>query len=34
MDGRIGLEWILGRLVGRMYSESSWLRLGVAGGLL
>jgi hypothetical protein len=34
VDGRMGLEWILGRLVGGMWSEFTWLRIGTIGGLL
>jgi hypothetical protein len=34
VDGRMGLEWILGRLVGGVYSGSSWLRIRANGGLL
>jgi hypothetical protein len=36
VDGRMGSEWILGRLAGGggMWSGSSWLRIGADGGLL
>jgi hypothetical protein len=34
VDGRVGSEWILGRLAGGMWSGSSWLRIGADGGLL
>jgi hypothetical protein len=34
VDGRVGSEWILGRLAGGMWSGSSWLRIGTGGGLL
>jgi hypothetical protein len=33
-DGRMGSEWILGRLAGWVWSGSSWLRIGTSGGLL
>jgi hypothetical protein len=32
IDGRMGKEWILGRLAGVVWSGSSWLRLGAGGG--
>jgi hypothetical protein len=34
IDGRMGSEWILGRLAGGVWSASSWLRIGTGGGLL
>jgi hypothetical protein len=34
IDGTMGSKWILGRLVGGVYSGSSWLRIGTGGGLL
>jgi hypothetical protein len=34
VDGRMGSEWILGRLAGRMLNGFSWLRIGASGGLL
>jgi hypothetical protein len=34
VDGRMGSEWTLGRLVGGMWSGFSWLRIGTVGGLL
>jgi hypothetical protein len=34
LDGRIGSQWILGRLVGRMLSGFDWLRIGASGGML
>jgi hypothetical protein len=34
VDGRMGSKWILGRLVGVVWSGFSWLRLGIIGGLL
>jgi hypothetical protein len=34
VDDRMGLEWILGRLAGAVYVGSSWLRIGIGGGLL
>jgi hypothetical protein len=33
VDGRMGSEWILGRLAG-VCSGFSWLRIGTSGGLL
>jgi hypothetical protein len=33
VDGRMGSEWILGRLAGD-WSEFNWLRIGSGGGLL
>jgi hypothetical protein len=34
VDGRMGSEWIIGRLGGGVYSGSRWLRRGTGGGLL
>jgi hypothetical protein len=34
VDGRMGLEWTLGRLVGGVWSGFTWLRIGTVGGLL
>jgi hypothetical protein len=34
VDGRMGSEWILGRLAGRGWSVFRWLRIGTGGGLL
>jgi hypothetical protein len=34
VDGRMGSEWILGRLAGGVQSRSSWFRIGTGGGLL
>jgi hypothetical protein len=34
VDGRLGSEWILGRLAGGFQSGSTWLRIGTGGGLL
>jgi hypothetical protein len=36
VDGRMGSEWILGRLVegGGVWSGFDWLRIGIIGGLL
>jgi hypothetical protein len=34
VEGRMGSEWILVRLAGEVYSEYSWLRTVVGGGLL
>jgi hypothetical protein len=33
IDGRMGLEWILGRLVGGVWSGFVWFRVGTGGGL-
>jgi hypothetical protein len=32
--GRMGSEWILGTLAGGVSIGSSWLRIGIGGGLL
>jgi hypothetical protein len=34
VDRRIGSEWILGRLSGRLFSGFNWLLIGASGGLL
>jgi hypothetical protein len=34
VDGRMGSKWILGRLVRGLWSGFTWLRIGIAGGLL
>jgi hypothetical protein len=34
VDGRMGSKWILGRLVGGVWSGFTWLRIGTVGGLL
>jgi hypothetical protein len=34
VDGRMGLEWTLGRLAERVWSGFTWLRIGTVGGLL
>jgi hypothetical protein len=34
IDGRMGSRWTLGRLVGGVWSEFTWLRIGIVGGLL
>jgi hypothetical protein len=34
VDGRMGPKWILGRLVGGVWSGFTWLRIGTVGGLL
>jgi hypothetical protein len=34
VNGRMGSEWIFGRLAGRMLSGFNWLRIGASGGLL
>jgi hypothetical protein len=34
IDGRMGSEWILWRLVGGVWSGFSWLRIGTVGVLL
>jgi hypothetical protein len=33
-NGRMGSEWILRRLAGRVWNGFSWLRIGAGGGLL
>jgi hypothetical protein len=32
-DGRMGSEWILGRLAGGVLSGSIWFRIGTCGGI-
>jgi hypothetical protein len=32
VDGRMGSEWILGRLTGKMLSGFNWLRIGPVAG--
>jgi hypothetical protein len=34
IDGRMGSEWIFGRLAGGGWSGLNWLRIGTGGGLL
>jgi hypothetical protein len=34
VNGRMGPQWNLGRLTGRMLSGFNWLRIGTGGGLL
>jgi hypothetical protein len=34
VDGRIIAEWILGKQVGKVWTEFIWLRIGNSGGLL
>jgi hypothetical protein len=34
VDGRMGSKWILGRLLGEVWSGFTWLRIGTVGGLL
>jgi hypothetical protein len=34
IGGRMGSEWILGRMAGGVQSASSWLRIGMVVGLL
>jgi hypothetical protein len=34
VDGRMGLKWTLGTLVGGVWSGFTWLRIGTVGGLL
>jgi hypothetical protein len=34
VGGRMGSKWILGRLVGGVWSGFTWLRIGAVGGLL
>jgi hypothetical protein len=34
VGGRMGSEWILGRLAGGVWIGFDWLRIGTVGGLL
>jgi hypothetical protein len=34
IDVRMGSQWLLGRLAGRVWIGFSWLRMGTSGGLL
>jgi hypothetical protein len=34
VGGRMGSKWTLGSLVGGVWSGFTWLRIGIAGGLL
>jgi hypothetical protein len=34
VDGRMESKWTLGRLVVRVWSGFTWLRIGTVGGLL
>jgi hypothetical protein len=34
VDGRIILEWILGKYVGNLWAGFIWLRIGISNGLL
>jgi hypothetical protein len=34
VNGRMGSEWILGRLAAGVSSGSSWIRIGTDGGFL
>jgi hypothetical protein len=34
IDGRMGLNWISGRLTKRMWNGFTWLRIGTSGWLL
>jgi hypothetical protein len=34
INGRIILEWILGKLGGKVWTEFIWLRIGTRSGLL
>jgi hypothetical protein len=34
IDGRMGSKWSLGRLAVGVWSGFTWLRIGMAGGLL
>jgi hypothetical protein len=34
IDGRVGSEWTIGRLVVGMWSGFTWLKMGIIGGLL
>jgi hypothetical protein len=33
VDGKIILEWILGKQVGKLWTGCIWLRVGLSGGL-
>jgi hypothetical protein len=33
VDGKIILEWILGKLGGKMWTGCIWLRIGTSGGM-
>jgi hypothetical protein len=34
VDGKITLEWILGKQGGKVWTGCIWLRIGMSGGLL
>jgi hypothetical protein len=34
VDGKIILEWILGKYGGKVLTGFIWLRIGISGGLL
>jgi hypothetical protein len=34
VDGRIILEWIIGKQDGKVWTGFSWLRIGISGGIL
>jgi len=34
VGGRIMLEWILGKLSGKVWTEFIWLIIGTSGGML
>jgi hypothetical protein len=34
IDGKIILEWILGKKGGKLWTGCIWLRIGTSGGLL
>jgi hypothetical protein len=34
LDGKIILEWILGKICGKAWIECVWLRIGASAGLL
>jgi hypothetical protein len=34
VDGKIILEWILGKWNGNLWTECIWFRIGTSGGLL
>jgi len=34
IDGKIIIEWILGKKSGKVWTEGIWLRIGISGRLL
>jgi hypothetical protein len=34
IEGKMILEWILGKLDGKVWTGCIWLRIGISGGLL